>query len=133
MMSSFPGGASALAGGPVSAHSGGKEFIDGRTLAIEVRWTQSFPRTRERPDALAAEYPRASAGARSAATCEDREAGRDPTAFRVVGRCVQHRGLTRRRIRPRHRRRSAAVEVERVPDPVVVNQQRGDLAETHAV
>src|SRR5262245_20682428 len=56
MMSSFPGRAGASAVRPVSAHSGRKEFIDELSIALVLRWTKSFPRTRQRPDALIGEY-----------------------------------------------------------------------------
>jgi hypothetical protein len=39
---------------PVSARSGRKEFIE-RLIVCRLRWTQSFPRTRWRPDCARAE------------------------------------------------------------------------------
>jgi hypothetical protein len=59
-MSSFRAGACASAERPVSAHSGRKEFIEAIGVCqTRVRWTQSFPRTRERPDAQPGRYPQA--------------------------------------------------------------------------
>lgn len=65
-MSSFRAGACTSAGRPVSAHSGRKEFIEAIELCrTRVRWTQSFPRTRARPDAqkrkITITWPRAQA------------------------------------------------------------------------
>src|SRR4051812_18506549 len=84
MMMSFSDCAVAAALRPVSAHSGRKEGHLRFRTASAFRWTQSFPRTRQRPDALGAAYcPPQRAG-----KCFRREPTRTtyPTATFCTGR-----------------------------------------------
>ena len=62
---------------------------------------------------------------------EDGQIACHRAAARIVGGHIHDRALVRTRIFHRERRRSAAIEVQRVVDAVVVDEEVGDLADGH--